>query len=80
MKFMVVWKTVPGKYKTALDQFLKSGGPAPEGGKTLVIECGGFSIGSGFGIFAPRIADQRTNRFEFSKHFRRAVLRAVCAG
>jgi hypothetical protein len=35
MKFMVVWKTVPGKYKTALDQFLKSGGPAPEGAKTL---------------------------------------------
>ena len=25
MKFMVVWKTVPGKYKTALDQFLKIG-------------------------------------------------------
>jgi hypothetical protein len=23
MKFMVVWKTVPGKYKTAVDQFLK---------------------------------------------------------
>jgi hypothetical protein len=35
MKFMVVWKTIPGKYKTALDQFLKSGGPPPAGGKTL---------------------------------------------
>ncbi|MGA2571044.1 MAG: DUF3303 family protein [Terracidiphilus sp.] len=35
MKFMVVWKTVPGKYKTALDQFLKTGAPAPAGGKTV---------------------------------------------
>ena len=24
MKIMVVWKTVPGQYKTAFDQFLKS--------------------------------------------------------
>ncbi len=24
MKFMAVWKTVPGKYKTALDQFLRT--------------------------------------------------------
>ncbi len=35
MKVMVVWKTVPGKYKTALEQFLKSGGPVPAGAKTL---------------------------------------------
>ena len=34
MKIMVVWKTVPGKYKTALDQFLKAGGPVPAGAKT----------------------------------------------
>ncbi|MGA2755496.1 MAG: DUF3303 family protein [Terracidiphilus sp.] len=35
MKFMVVWKTVPGKYKTALEQFLKTGGPAPAKAKTV---------------------------------------------
>ena len=35
MKFMVVWKTAPGKYKAALEQFLKTGAPAPTGGKTL---------------------------------------------
>jgi Protein of unknown function (DUF3303) len=35
MKFMAVWKTIPGRYKTALEQFLKTGGPAPTGGKTL---------------------------------------------
>ena len=35
MKIMVVWKTVPGKYKTAIDQFLKAGGPVPAGAKTL---------------------------------------------
>ncbi len=29
MRFMVVWKTIPGKYKTALDQFLKTGGRHP---------------------------------------------------
>ena len=34
MKIMVVWKTVPGKYKTAIDQFLKAGGPVPAGAKT----------------------------------------------
>ena len=34
MKIMVVWKTVPGKYKTALEQFLKTGGPVPAGAKT----------------------------------------------
>ena len=35
MKFMVVWKTVPGKYKTAIDQFLNAGGPVPVGAKTV---------------------------------------------
>jgi methionine aminopeptidase len=35
MKIMVVWKTVPGKYKTAIDQFLKAGGPVPAGAKTV---------------------------------------------
>jgi hypothetical protein len=35
MKFMVVWTTFPGKYNTALEQFLKTGAPAPAGGKTL---------------------------------------------
>jgi len=35
MKFMVVWKTIPGKYKTALEKFLKTGAPAPDAGKTL---------------------------------------------
>jgi hypothetical protein len=35
MKIMVVWKTVPGKYQTAIDQFLKTGGPVPAGAKTL---------------------------------------------
>ena len=35
MKIMVVWRTVPGQYKTAIDQFLKAGGPVPAGAKTL---------------------------------------------
>ncbi len=35
MKFMVVWRTVPGKYRTALEAFLRSGGPVPAGAKTL---------------------------------------------
>jgi hypothetical protein len=34
MKFMVVWKTAPGKYKTAVEQFLKTGGPVPPGAKS----------------------------------------------
>lgn len=34
MKAMVVWRTVPGKYKTAVEQFLSTGGPVPEGAKT----------------------------------------------
>jgi Protein of unknown function (DUF3303) len=35
MKFMVVWKTIPGKYKTAVEQFLRTGAPAPAGAKTV---------------------------------------------
>jgi hypothetical protein len=31
MKTMVVWRTVPGKYKPAVEQFLKTGGPLPAG-------------------------------------------------
>lgn len=34
MKYMVVWRTVPGKYKAALDQFLRTGSPVT-GAKTL---------------------------------------------
>ena len=35
MKTMVVWRTVPGKYKVAVQQFLKTGGPVPEGVKRI---------------------------------------------
>lgn len=35
MKIMVVWKTTPGKYKAALEEFLRAGGPVPAGAKTL---------------------------------------------
>ena len=35
MKTMVVWRTQPGKYKTAVETFLKTGGPAGEGLKTV---------------------------------------------
>jgi uncharacterized protein DUF3303 len=35
MKIMVVWKTVPGKYRTAIDSFLRGGGPVPAGAKTI---------------------------------------------
>jgi hypothetical protein len=35
MKAMVVWRTVPGMYKSAVDQFLKTGGPVPAGIKRL---------------------------------------------
>jgi hypothetical protein len=35
MKIMVVWRTVPGKYKTALEAFLRDGGPVPPGAKTI---------------------------------------------
>ncbi len=35
MKIMVVWRTVPGKYKAALEQFLRTGGVVPPGAKTL---------------------------------------------
>ena len=35
MKTMVVWRTVPGRYKPAVEQFLKTGGPVPDGVKRL---------------------------------------------
>ncbi|PYX07370.1 MAG: hypothetical protein DMG88_14685 [Acidobacteria bacterium] len=35
MKFMVTWRTRPGLYKTAVQQFLKAGGPVPQGLKTV---------------------------------------------
>jgi hypothetical protein len=35
MKFMVVWRGRPGLYKTAVQQFLKTGGKAPKGLKTV---------------------------------------------
>ena len=35
MKIMIVWKTVPGKYKTAVDEFLRRGAPVPAEAKTV---------------------------------------------
>jgi hypothetical protein len=35
MKIMIVWRTVPGKYKAAAEEFLRTGGPVPAGAKTL---------------------------------------------
>ena len=35
MKVMVTWKCRPGTYKTAVEQFLKTGGKPPEGMKTV---------------------------------------------
>ncbi|HXJ94037.1 MAG TPA: DUF3303 family protein [Terriglobia bacterium] len=35
MKVMIVWRTVPGKYKAAVEEFLKQGAPVPAGAKTL---------------------------------------------
>jgi Domain of unknown function (DUF3303) len=35
VKIMVVWRTVPGKYKTAVEEFLRAGGPVPAGAKTV---------------------------------------------
>ena len=35
MKVMVVWKTVPGKYKTAVEQFLRTGGLPGAGAKSI---------------------------------------------
>jgi hypothetical protein len=32
---MLVWKTVPGKYKVAVEEFLRGGGPVPPGAKAL---------------------------------------------
>ena len=31
MKTMIVWKTVPGSYKPAVENFLRTGGPLPAG-------------------------------------------------
>jgi Protein of unknown function (DUF3303) len=35
MKYMITWKSSPANYKTAVERFLKTGGPAPEGLKTI---------------------------------------------
>jgi len=35
MKTMVVWRIVPGKYKAAIEQFVRTGGPVPPGAKTI---------------------------------------------
>ena len=35
MKFMITWKISPENYKTAVERFLKTGAPAPEGLKTI---------------------------------------------
>ena len=35
MNTMLVWRTVPGKYKTAFEAFLRAGGPVPSGAKTI---------------------------------------------
>lgn len=35
MKYMVEWKIAPGHYPAAVERFLKTGAPAPEGLKTL---------------------------------------------
>lgn len=35
MKFMLTWRTRPGLYKTAVEQFLETGGPPPEGVKQV---------------------------------------------
>ena len=35
MKYMIVWKTVPGHYKPAVEQFLRTGGPLPAGLKKV---------------------------------------------
>jgi hypothetical protein len=35
MKFMITWKVPPASYKDAIGRFLKTGGPAPSGLKTI---------------------------------------------
>lgn len=35
MKYMIAWKIGPGSYKPAIETFLKTGGPAPKGLKTI---------------------------------------------
>lgn len=35
IKIMVVWRTVPGKFRAALEAILHGGGPVPPGAKTM---------------------------------------------
>jgi hypothetical protein len=35
MKFMLTWRTRPGLYQAAFQQFLKTGGPPPKGVKQV---------------------------------------------
>ncbi len=35
MKFMITWKVSPDNYKPAVERFLKTGAPAPEGLKII---------------------------------------------
>lgn len=35
MKCMVVWRTRPGHYQAAVEQFLNTGGPVPSGAKAV---------------------------------------------
>lgn len=35
MKFMITWKLSPENYKAAVERFLKTGAPDPEGLKTI---------------------------------------------
>lgn len=35
MKVMIVWKTRPGVYKPAVENFLKTGGPVPSPAKSV---------------------------------------------
>ncbi|MBI4478794.1 MAG: DUF3303 family protein [Acidobacteria bacterium] len=35
MKIMIVWKTMPGSYKPAVENFLLAGAPVPPGIKTV---------------------------------------------
>ena len=35
MKFMVVWKTAPGKYKAAVEQFFEDGRPGASCGQNI---------------------------------------------
>jgi hypothetical protein len=35
MNFMITWKASPANYKTAVERFLKTGAPAPQGLETI---------------------------------------------